>query len=177
MKITPTKETLLVELGTRNGNNKQKEDVSDIDKINYKYAQAIVRRKITEQKNKCWERNCNKINTYLGGRKSTESWKLLSLGQNKKRDLISPITLGKWESHFGKLLTEDRPEFQNNENNRRIIEVTASPIRINVKKVKDICTQLKNGKAAGPGDIPPELIKYAPKELYYNIRKKCLKAA
>ena len=45
---------------------------SDIDKINYKHAQAIVRRKITEQK-KCWERNCNKINTYLGERKSGES--------------------------------------------------------------------------------------------------------
>lgn len=47
------------------------------DKIVYKEAQAKVRRMICQKKNQAWQQKCNMINTHLGGRKSTESWKLL----------------------------------------------------------------------------------------------------
>lgn len=42
-------------------------------RIIYKETQARVRRMIDQKKNESWEKNCRKINTYLGKRKNTES--------------------------------------------------------------------------------------------------------
>lgn len=142
---------------------------SNHDKTAFKEAQAQVRRKITQKKNESWERSCNKINTYLGGTKSNESWKLLkSLRQNNKRELISPVTTDKWDEYFGKLLREDRVQFLEDDSPNRV-HVSASPIRIRTKEVKDVCTTLKNRKAPGPGDIPAELIKYGTQKLYEHL--------
>lgn len=141
---------------------------SDENKNKYKGAQAKVRKMITQRKNETWERNCSRINTYLGGSRSTESWRVLrSLRQEKKKDIISPITLEKWDEYFKKLLTEDRRQFQ--EQNFPNILTTASPLRINNYEVKNICRSLKNGKSPGPGNIPPELIKYGTEKLFKHL--------
>lgn len=154
---------------------------SDIDKINYKEAQAKVRKRITQKKNEAWEKNCNKINTYIGGRRSTESWKLIKkLREQKKKEIISPITNEKWEQYFKDLLTENRTEFTNKENNVIEINVESSPFRVTRKEVTDICRSLKNGKSPGPGDIPAELIKIGTEKLYDHLRKlfqSCLNGA
>jgi len=72
----------------------------------------------------------------LGGTRSTESWRLLkSLRQDNKRDIISPITLEKWDDYFSKLLKENRPHFQI-EDQTSTIQTTASPIRINYYRDK-----------------------------------------
>ncbi|KAF2879998.1 hypothetical protein ILUMI_26174 [Ignelater luminosus] len=49
-------------------NTKKNEDM-----ITYKAAQAKVRKMIVKKKNERWEKNCNKINTYTGGRLKTMS--------------------------------------------------------------------------------------------------------
>ena len=82
------------------------------DKISYKHAQAKVRRLINKMKNAAWEHSCSRINTYLGGRRSAESWKLIKgLRRDMKREILSPITINQLEEHFKELLTEGRPEF------------------------------------------------------------------
>lgn len=75
-------------------------------------------------------RNYNKINTYLGRRKNTESWKLIkNLWQKKKGDVISQISMEKWENHFKHLLTDNRAKFKNEWNEDNIVNIIASPLR------------------------------------------------
>ena len=140
------------------------------DKEAYKKAQTQVRRLITKKKNESWERSCNKIDTYIGGRKSTESWKLLKgLRRDMKRDLISPISIDKLEGYFKNLLTERRPEFQDggvsleytNDNNN---------LEIRMEDVVKAVRELKNDKAPGPGNIPAELIKCGTCKLFQRLR-------
>ena len=51
---------------------------SQIDKIEYKKAQARVRKKVTEEKNKYWEQVCQRIESYIGGRRCSEAWRTLN---------------------------------------------------------------------------------------------------
>ncbi|KAF2890477.1 hypothetical protein ILUMI_15696 [Ignelater luminosus] len=77
-----------------------------------------------------WQQKCNMINTHLGGRKSTESWKILkSLRKEKKRDIITTITPDQWNEYFERLLNEDRPEFKDNSDTQNI-NISASPILV-----------------------------------------------
>lgn len=109
----------------------------------YRRLLANVRKMITRKKNETWERRCSRLNTYIGGTRSSESWKLLkTLRQNKKKKIISPISLTKWNTYFSSLLT-----------------------------VKETCKKLKNRKAPGPGNIPAELIKNGTPKLFEHITK------
>jgi len=142
---------------------------SNEDETAYKEAQKIVRRKIAQKKNESWEKKCNKINMYIGGQKSTEGWKAIKeLRQNKRKDLISPIPLTKWDEYYKDLLTENRDQFKD-ENVQPNIHTAASPIRITTSEVAKACKDLKNGKAPGPGNIPAELIKNGTSKLYQHL--------
>jgi len=141
------------------------------DNIKYKEAQTKVRKMISEKKNDTWERRCNMLNAHLGGRRSTESWKLLkSLRRERKKDIILAITPQKWDDHFRKLLNEERPEFMNDNLNQNI-NISTSPIRITTKEVKESCREMKSKRAPGPGNIPAELLKYGSEKLYESLTK------
>jgi hypothetical protein len=47
------------------------------DKVQYKKAQAKIRRMVANYRNKFWGRKCLEIQTYLGSKKSSESWKFI----------------------------------------------------------------------------------------------------
>ncbi|XP_030764573.1 uncharacterized protein LOC115888850 [Sitophilus oryzae] len=81
--------------------------------------------------------------------------------------------MDKWESiqYFKTLLTENRTYFETGKETQERITVAASPLRITTKEVRETCKNLKNGKSAGPGNIPGELIKYGTENLYRNITK------
>lgn len=153
---------------------------SDQDKNEYKTAQRMVRTAITKKKNESWERNCTRLNTYLGGSRSTESWKMLrSLRQEETKDIISPITLEEWDKYFAKLLTEQRTEYQQPQQLKSDIQIrtASSPLRIHTKEVKLICQSLKSRKSPGPGNIPPELLKHGTEKLYRQLAslfQKCI---
>ena len=138
------------------------------DKVAYRKAQSKVRSLITRKKNEAWESNCSRINTYLGGRKSAESWKLIKgLRRDMKRDIVSPISLKKLEDHFKDLLTERRPEFRDNStDNGRMNNLEIHTCDI-IKAVKELI----NDKAPGPGGIPVELVKYGTAKLFECLRK------
>ena len=130
------------------------------------------------KKNDIWERNCSKIDTYLGGRRSAESWKLIKgLRRDLKRDILSPVTVKQFEDHFKNLLTERRSEFQG--------ESTADEepgdndsLHVTYEEVVKAIKGLKNRKAPGPGGIPTELIKCGTRKLFLCIRdlmEKCIR--
>jgi alpha-amylase/alpha-mannosidase (GH57 family) len=65
------------------------------------------RKMITEAKNKSWEKTCSTVESYLGGKQSTETWRILkNLRENENEgQCFNPIPIGKWETHFKGLLT------------------------------------------------------------------------
>ena len=137
------------------------------DKTSYRHAQARVRRLITEKKNESWERSCSRLDAYLGGRKSAESWKLLKgLRRDMKRDIISPISVEKLEDHFKNLLTERRPEFQYESTKTECI----NNVEVHLEDVVKAIRGLKNCRAPGPGNIPAQLIKCGTGKLFRLLR-------
>ena len=45
------------------------------DRIEFRRMQRKIRKIITEEKNKSWEMTCSKVERYLGGKRSTETWR------------------------------------------------------------------------------------------------------
>ena len=48
------------------------------DKVQYKMAQAKIRRMVTNHRNEFWDKKCLDIQSYLGSKKSSESWKFIT---------------------------------------------------------------------------------------------------
>ena len=130
-------------LNTKDGN----------DKIQYKKAQAKVRRIVTNHRKEFWDQKCLEIQLYLGSKQSSESWKLIknirsSNSDNSQLNLISADT---WEKYYYRLLVEDRKEFLGK--NERILEKgTDNVIEIDSNTVKHAIMRMKSGRAAGPVD-------------------------
>lgn len=83
-------------------------------RMEYRGAQKRVHRAIREKKNESWERTCTRINTYIGGTRSTEIWKTIrSLRQRNNKDIISKISLQKRDDYFSELLTEKEQNINN----------------------------------------------------------------
>ncbi|XP_030751029.1 uncharacterized protein LOC115878622 [Sitophilus oryzae] len=119
------------------------------DKLIYKKAQAKVRRGICQKKNLIWEKECNQLNTYIGGRRSKESWKFIkNVRKRKGKEIISPITPQKWEEYMENLMTENRVEFMDCSDVTTNIRTMGSPIRISMDEVIKDCI---NGT-----DVPQE---------------------
>lgn len=112
-----------------------------------------------------------RINTYLEGRRNTESWRMLkNMRTERKKEIITLITLEKWEQYFQQLLTEKKRGCEDN-NQLHNIRIIGLSIRLTLKEVEKQCNTLKNGKAPEPGDIYGELIKYGSRKLYKHLQK------
>ena len=68
---------------------------------------------ITEAKNKRWGKTCSTVESYLGGKRSTEAWRILkSLRKNENGgQCFNPIPIGNWETYCKGLLTENRERY------------------------------------------------------------------
>jgi len=82
-------------------------------RIELKRMQGKIRKMITEEKNKSWETIYSTVESYLGGKRSTEAWRILkSLRKNENGgQRFNPIPIGKWEIYFKGLLTENRERY------------------------------------------------------------------
>jgi hypothetical protein len=69
-----------------------------------------IRKMIAEEKNKSWEKTCSRVESYLGGKRSAEAWRILkNLGKNENGgQCFNPKLIGKWEVYFKDFLTENR---------------------------------------------------------------------
>lgn len=94
------------------------------DRDSYLEIKRITRQKVTAAKREIWDKKCQEINSYLGGRKCTESWKFISMvkAPEKFAPGLQLIPLNKWKEYYEKLLTEDRCEY-----------TTRSPTEVNVE--------------------------------------------
>ena len=77
--------------------------------IEYKSANAKVKRKVTEEKNKIWTSKCQQIESLIGGSQSTEAWRFLKiLKNNKGYNKVNLLTMLEAENYYETLLTENR---------------------------------------------------------------------
>lgn len=148
------------------------------DKIELRKQQAKVRKMVTEAKNKIWETTCNKVDTLIGGKRSSEAWKILrKLRQNSKDTQLNNISIQTWEKYFKELLTENRKEYLDTGNNDIEHEEINGSISLDIEIVKNSIKNLKKGSATGSGGIPSELVMYGTDklhELLRNLFEKCL---
>ena len=68
---------------------------------------------LTEEKNKSWEKTCSTVESYLGGKRSTEAWRILKnlIKIENGGQYFNPIFIGIWETNFERLLTENRERY------------------------------------------------------------------
>lgn len=85
----------------------------------------------------------------------------------KRNANIQLITTRKWINHYENLLTEDRDEYKTSTPAEILIQ--GRTIDIDERTVTKTVQQLKNGWAAGPEEIPAELIKCGTSKLYARI--------
>jgi hypothetical protein len=88
-----------------------------------------------------------------------------SNGGNSQLNLISADTR---EKYYYKLLVEDRKEFVGKKG-RLLEKGIGNAIEIDSNTVKQTIMRMKTGRAAGPGDIPIELIKSGGQKLLEMI--------
>ena len=114
---------------------------------------------VTNHRNEFWDKKCLEIQSYLGSKKSSESWKFIKnirLSNSGKRQL-NLISADAWEKYYYKLLVEDRKEFLG-KNESLLEKGIGNVIGIDSSTVKQAIMRTKNGRTAGPGDIPIELM-------------------
>lgn len=130
---------------------------SDDDRQEYVRKRARVKKVVTEEKKKTWDRKCSEIEMYIGGKRCTEAWKFIdSIRTDKKKVILEPISGKDWEDYYSKLLVEDRENFKK-EGPR--VTVQGEPIEIQIENVEKAIKNMKNRKASGPGDITAEMLK------------------
>jgi len=72
------------------------------DRIEIRRMQGNIRKIITEEKNKSWEKTCSTVDSYLGGKRRTEAWRLLKNLRKIENGVqyCNPIFIGKREKNF-----------------------------------------------------------------------------
>lgn len=137
-----------------------------------------LKRDISKHKNTVWEKKISELSRFMGGRVS-EAWATI---KNLRRDTkqgstIHPISIGEWEQHYRALLQitgtiSSGIKYMTAEKLMKIMLT-----KLLWKKVWTSLNDMKNGKAAGPGGISIELVKYGPSillERMVRIMNKCM---
>ena len=75
-------------------------------------AQAKIRM-VTNHRNEFWDKKCLEIQSYLGSKKNSESWKFIKYihSSNSGKSHLNVISVDTWEKYYYTLLVEDRKEF------------------------------------------------------------------
>jgi hypothetical protein len=130
-----------------------------------------VKHLVTHERNRVWDQKCAEIDTYIGGRRCTEVWKFLRNVKTAYNDRspVEIIPIGEWNTYYKILLTEDRISYTTNETITRETTIEGNLITVTTEEVETAVKKIKTGKAAGPGNIPAELLKNAPQKLYKII--------
>jgi len=77
---------------------------------------------------------------------------------NSGKSQINLVSADVWEKYYYRLLVEDCKEFLDKDE-RLLKKSKGNIIEIDSNTIKQAIMRMKNGRAAGPGDIPIELIK------------------
>ncbi|XP_030762549.1 uncharacterized protein LOC115887297 [Sitophilus oryzae] len=143
----------------------------DADYLAYKHQRAKFKKIILEEKNNQWEKQCQELESYIGGRRTSESWKFITSIQNNKETKLKLNVIAKdsWKEYFEKMLNEHRDEYKL-QPEELPFNLEGEKINIELDQLKTAITQLKNIRSAGPGGIPNELIKCGTPKLHNIIK-------
>ena len=114
------------------------------DKHAYLEIKRQTRRIIRAEKNEMWDRKCQEINTYIGGRKCTEAWKFIKRVRTSGKESVhlQMIPTDRWVQYYQDLLTENGLEYEGNKNispkqmDGEIVEVSEERLRKAVRELK-----------------------------------------
>ena len=115
---------------------------------------------VTNHRNEFWDKKCLEIQSYLGSKKSSESWKFIKnrRSSNSGKSHLNLTSAETWEKYYYKLLGEDHKKILGKKG-KLLEKGIVNIIEIDSNTVKHAIMRMKTGRAAGPGDIPIELIK------------------
>jgi len=136
--------------------------------------QRKFRKMITEEKNKSWEKTCSTVESYLGGKRSTEAWRILkNLGKNENGgQCFNPIPIDNWEIYFKGLLTENRECYlRKQEFEFGLNEIGMDKFNLDIEIVKMTIKTLKSNTSCGVGEVPAESLKSGTERLYELLRQ------
>lgn len=150
----------------------------NVDRQRYVQLNRKVKKMVIRSKNEMWEKKCEELDRCMGGTRVAQAWRTIkNLRKDGKQNNNLPlISNNEWTAYYKQLLTENREEFIAHDiavdtaYNTTVREIT-------VEEVKDTLKKTKSGKAAGPGNIPIELVKYGPDillEILTKIFNKCM---
>jgi hypothetical protein len=130
---------------------------------------------IMEEKNKSWEKACSAVESYLGGKRSTEAWRIPKTFRKIENggQCFNPIPIGKWETYFKGLLTENRERYlgQQETEFEDIKETGMDKINLDIEILKMTIKSLKSNTSCGVGGVPAELLKSGTQKLYKLLRQ------
>jgi hypothetical protein len=139
------------------------------DRIELRKMQGKIRKIVAEAKNKRWEKTGTTVESYLGGKRSTEAWRMLkNLRKNENGgQWFNLIPIGKWETYFKELLTENRERYvgQQDTELEDMNETGMDKIKLDINVVKMTIKSLKS-TSSGVGGVPAELLKSGTEKLY-----------
>jgi hypothetical protein len=102
--------------------------------------QGKLRKMITEEKNKTWEKTCSTVESYFGGKQSAEAWRILkNLRKNENGgQCFNPIPIGKWQTYFKELLTEKREHYLGEQETEleEVNEIEMDKVNLDIEIVK-----------------------------------------
>jgi len=101
---------------------------------------------VTNHRNEFWDKKCMEIQAYLGGKKSSESWKFIKSirSSNSGKNQLNLISADTWEKYYYKLLVEDSEEFL--VKNEKLLEKSiGNVLEIDSNTVKQAIMRMKNG--------------------------------
>lgn len=138
------------------------------DKETFKNIKKKTRQKINHLKNEMWDRKCQEIEGYIGGRQCTEAWKFIGRVRKTGRERVNiqKITQEQWKSHYEQLLKENRPQYTQEASQ---INIEGERVEIDGNTVKKAIVKLKNGKSCGPEGVSAELLKNGTDKLVRTI--------
>jgi len=110
------------------------------------------------------------LQSYLRSKESSESSKFIKniRSSNSGKSQLNLVSADTWEKHYYKLFVEDHKEFLG-KNERLLEKGIGNVIEIDSNTVKHTIMRMKTRTAAGPGDIPIELIKSGVQQLLEMI--------
>jgi hypothetical protein len=144
------------------------------DRTEFRRMQGKIRKIITGEKNKSWEKTCSTVESYLDGKRSTQAWRILkNLRKNENGgQLFNPIPIDKWKTYFKGLLTENMEHYLRKEEvGVEVNEVEMDKIKLDIKLVQMTIKSLKSNTSSGVGGVPAELLKSGTERLYELLRQ------
>ena len=96
-----------------------------------------------------------------------------NLRKNEKGgQCFNPIAIGKWETYFKGLLTENRESYlREQEFELGLNEIGMDKVNLDIEIVKMTIKSLKSNTSCGVGGVPAELLKSGTEGLYELLRQ------